>query len=249
VKKSIFARWQANFWAGLAIVLPGVISLAVLRWLFGTVANITDMLLVFLPARLTHHDQGNGPMYWYWSLVALILAIFLIGTVGLLARNYFGQKIIEWVDSALLRIPLLNKIYSATKQVNDAFSSTNKTAFRTVVLVEFPHAGVYSIGFITSDQQEEVQAKTNRRVVCVFVPATPNPTSGFLLMVPEEKAIKLDMSVPEAIKYVISLGAILPESPALQRLVNRPAAATAAMPGTVLKGDLPPGQLPAAHQP
>ena len=210
MKKSLFARWQANFWAGLVIVLPAVISLAVLRWLFGTVANITDTLLIFLPAKLTHHDQGNGPMYWYWSLVALVLAAFLIGTVGLLARNYFGQKIIEWVDSALMRIPLLNKIYSATKQVNDAFSATNKTAFRTVVLVEFPHAGSYSIGFITSDQQEEVLAKTGRRVVCVFVPATPNPTSGFLLMVPQEKVIKLDMSVPDAIKYVISLGAILP---------------------------------------
>ena len=105
----------------------------------------------------------------------------------MLARNYFGRKIIEWVDSALLRIPLLNKIYGATKQVNDAFSSSNKTAFRTVVLVEFPHAGVYSIGFITSDQQEEVEARTGQKVVCVFVPATPNPTSGFLLMVPEDK--------------------------------------------------------------
>ena len=219
MKKSLFARWQANFWAGLAIVLPAVISVAVLRWLFGTVANITDTLLIFLPTKLTHHDAGNGTMYmyWYWSLVALALAIFLIGTVGLLARNYFGQKIIEWVDSALLRIPLLNKIYGATKQVNDAFSSTNKTAFRTVVLVEFPHAGVYSIGFITGDQQEEVEAKTGQKVVCVFVPATPNPTSGFLLMVPEGKVIKLGMSVPDAIKYVISLGSILPGSmPTLQ---------------------------------
>ena len=210
MKKSLFARWQANFWAGLAIVLPAVISIAVLRWLFGTVANITDTLLIFLPTKLTHHDAGNGPMYWYWSLVALMLAIFLIGTVGLLARNYFGRKIIEWVDSALLHIPLLNKIYGATKQVNDAFSATNKTAFRTVVLVEFPHAGVHSIGFITSDQQEEVEAKTGQKVVCVFVPATPNPTSGFLLMVPEHKVIRLEMSVPDAIKYVISLGAILP---------------------------------------
>jgi uncharacterized membrane protein len=211
VQKSIFARWRANFWAGLVIVLPAVISLAVLRWLFGTVANITDTLLIFVPARFTHHDQGNGPMYWYWSLVALTLAVGLISTVGLLARYYFGQKVIEWADMTLMRIPLLNKIYSATKQVNDAFSATNKTAFRTVVLVEFPHAGAYSIGFITSDQQEEVRAKTGRKMVCVFVPATPNPTSGFLLMVPEEKVIKLDMSVPDAIKYVISLGAILPD--------------------------------------
>ena len=212
VQKSIFARWRANFWAGLVIVLPAVISLAVLRWLFGTVANITDTLLIFVPAEITHHDHGNGPMYWYWSLAALLLAGGLISIVGLLARYYFGQKVIEWADTTLMSIPLLNKIYSATKQVNDAFSATNKTAFRTVVLVEFPHAGAYSIGFITSEGQEEVRIKTGQKVVCVFVPATPNPTSGFLLMVPEEKVIKLDMSVPEAIKYVISLGAISPDN-------------------------------------
>jgi uncharacterized membrane protein len=236
VKKSILARWQANFWAGLVIVLPAVISLAVLRWLFGTIANITDTLLIFLPTKLTHADQGNGPMYWYWSLVALVLAIFLIGTVGLLARNYFGRKMIEWVDAALMRIPLLNKIYSATKQVNDAFSTANKSAFRTVVLVEFPHPGIYSIGFITSDQQEEVQAKTGLKVVCVFVPATPNPTSGFLLMVPEAKVIRLGMSVPDAIKYIISLGAILPDhTPHAPWPMSVPAAAAPSLPGVVSK--------------
>ena len=211
MEKSLFARWQANFWAGLAIVLPAVISVAVLVWLFGTVANITDTLLIFLPRRWTHQDLGNGPMRWYWSLVALMLAVFLIGFVGLLARNYFGKGIIRWVDSALLRVPLLNKIYSATKQVNDAFSSSNKTAFRTVVLVEFPRPGVYSIGFLTSEQHPEVQAKTNEKLVCVFVPTTPNPTGGFLLLVPEDKVTKLEMSVTDGIKYVVSLGSILPE--------------------------------------
>jgi uncharacterized membrane protein len=210
VKQSLFTRWQANFWAGLVIVLPAVISLAVLRWLFFTFSNLTDTLLIFLPAQLTHKNQGEGPMYWYWSVVALLLAFLLIGVVGMLARYYFGRKVIEWVDAALMRVPLLNKIYSATKQVNEAFSASNKSAFRTVVLVEFPHAGTYSIGFITSEQQQQVQAKTGQKVVCVFVPATPNPTSGFLLMVPEEKVTKLDMSVADAIKYVISLGAILP---------------------------------------
>lgn len=211
MKNSLLARWQANFWAGLAIVLPAVISVAVLGWLFGTVANITDTLLIFLPRQLTHHDQGTGVMYWYWSLVALILAVFLIGIVGLLARNYFGKKIIEWVDSALLRIPLLNKIYGATKQVNDAFSSSNKTAFRTVVLVEFPREGMFSVGFITSEQHNEVQAKTAENVVCVFIPTTPNPTSGFLVLVPEEKVTKLEMSVADGIKYIISLGSITPD--------------------------------------
>ncbi|HSU54229.1 MAG TPA: DUF502 domain-containing protein [Candidatus Dormibacteraeota bacterium] len=210
----LLARWQANFWAGLAIVLPGVISVAVLIWLFGTVANITDTLLIFLPRTLTHKNNGDGVMvmYWYWSVVALLLAVFLVGIVGLLARNYFGKRMIEWVDSALLKVPLLNKIYGATKQVNDAFSTGNKTAFRTVVLVEFPRVGSYSVGFITNDNQPELQAKLGEKIVCVFVPTTPNPTSGFLVMVPESKVVKLEMSVPDGIKYIISLGAIMPEA-------------------------------------
>lgn len=215
MKTSLFARWRANFWAGLVIVLPGVISVALLVWFFGTIANITDTLLIFLPRRLTHQDNGNGPMYWYWSLLALALAIFLIGVVGLLARNYIGKRLIAWIDSALLRVPLLNKIYSATKQVNEAFSSGNKQAFRTVVLVEFPRPGLYSIGFITSEQEHAaIRARTNEKMVCVFVPTTPNPTAGFLLLVSAEKVTKLNMSVTEGIKYVISLGAIAPERPA-----------------------------------
>ena len=211
MKKSFFARGQANFLAGLAVILPGVISIGIVVWVFRNVANLTDTLLLLVPRYLTHESGGEGPMYWYWSLVAFLLAVILICLIGLLARNYFGRRIIEWVDATLLRIPLLNKIYGATKQVNDAFSSSNKTSFRTVVLVEFPRAGVYSIGFQTSDQNQEVQAKTGEKTVCVFVPTTPNPTSGFLILVPQEKAIKLEMSVADGIKYVISLGAIVPD--------------------------------------
>jgi len=215
VKTSLFARGQANFLAGLTVVLPAVISIAVIRWLFGTVANVTDTLLIFLPRRLTHDNQGE--MFWYWSFAALALACLLIGIVGLLARYYLGKKIIGWFDAALLRVPLLNKIYGAIKQVNDAFSSSNKTSFRTVVLIEFPRAGMYSVGFITNEQHDEVQAKTNEKVVCVFVPTTPNPTSGFLLLVPEDKVTKLEMSVADGIKYIISLGSIMPEYPTAVR--------------------------------
>jgi uncharacterized membrane protein len=211
VNNNLLARWQANFWAGLAIVLPGVVSIALLAWLFGTVANITDTLLIFLPHRLTHQNDGNGAMYWYWSLVALAVAIFLIGLVGLLARNYFGKRIIKWIDTTLLRVPLLNKIYSATKQINEAFSSSNKNAFRTVVMVEFPRPGVYTLGFITSEQHPELLAGADEKLVCVFVPTTPNPTGGYLLLVPEEKVTKLNMSVGDGIKYIISLGSIVPE--------------------------------------
>lgn len=210
MKNSFFARWQANFWAGLIVLLPGVVSIGLLVWLFGTVANLTDTLLIFLPSTLTHMDHGTGKMYWYWSLAALAVAVFLISVVGLFARNYFGRKVIEWIETAILRVPLLSKVYGATKQVNDAFSASGKTAFRTVVLVEYPKAGLFSIGFITSEQQEEASAKTGQRLVCVFVPTTPNPTSGFLVLAPEDKVMKLNMTVAEAIKYVISLGSLMP---------------------------------------
>ncbi len=211
MKKTLFGRWRANFLTGLAVVLPAVISFAVLIWLFGTVANITDLLLFFVPQEITHRNGGDGPMHWYWSAVAFSLAIVLVSVVGLAARHYLGKKLIELMDNVLLRVPLLNKIYGAIKQVNEAFTSGNKTAFKTVVLVEFPREGMYSIGFLTSEQHEEVQVKTKGKVVCVFVPTTPNPTSGFLVLVPEDKVTKLDMSVADGIKYIISLGSISPE--------------------------------------
>ncbi len=210
--KSLFARWRSNFLTGLVLVLPAVISLAVIKWLFGTISSVTDLLLFFLPRHWTHENDGAGEMYWYWSVVALLLAVLLISVIGRLARNYFGRKLIEWLEAAMLRIPLFNKIYAAIKQVNAAFAG-DKHSFQTVVLVEFPSAGTYSVGFITSEQRAEVQQKTREKVVCVFVPTTPNPTSGFLILVPEEKLTKLDMSVADGIKFIVSLGSISPELP------------------------------------
>lgn len=211
-KQSLPARWRANFFTGLIIVLPAVVSLIVLTWVFGTVANVTDTLLFFLPRQLTHHATTDGPgtgtMYWYWSAAALLLAALLISGIGRLARNYFGKKIIEWMDLAMMRIPLFNKIYVAIKQVNEAFSSGSKNSFKTVVLVEFPREGMYSVGFLTNEQSQEIELRNRERVVSVFIPTTPNPTSGFLLLVPVDNLTKLNMSVPEALKYIISLGAI-----------------------------------------
>jgi uncharacterized membrane protein len=204
-----FARWRANFYAGLAIVLPAVVSLAIVKWLFGTVANITDPLLFFLPTTWTH--QPEGPMYWWWSLFALLLAVVLITLIGRMARNYIGKKMIQTVDLALLRVPVMNKIYGAIKQVNEAFTSSNKTSFKQVVLVEFPTQGMYTIGFLTGSQPTEVQHKLNENLVSVFVPTTPNPTGGFVLLVPESQLTLLDMSVSEGVKYILSLGSVPPE--------------------------------------
>lgn len=204
-------RWRGNFLTGLAVLLPTVVSLAVLKWLFGTIASLTDLLLFFVPKHLTHEESGRGPLFWYWSLAAFVLALLLVSAVGLLTRYYIGKRLIESLDLVMLRVPLLNKIYGTIKQVNEAFSTGSKTSFKTVVLIEFPRAGMHSLGFLTSERHDEVQLKTRENVVCVFVPTTPNPTSGFLLLVPEDKVTKLEMSVADGIKYIISLGSISPE--------------------------------------
>ncbi len=215
MKTDLFKSWRANFFTGLAIVLPAIVSVVVIFWVFFTVSNVTDVLLIFIPRKYTHEslggEPGAGAMHWYWSLVALLVAILLTSVVGVLARNYFGKKLIEWTDSSLLRVPVLNKIYGAIKQVNEAFTSGSKTAFKTVVMVEFPHPGMRSVGFLTSEVHEEIQRKTDEKMVCVFIPTTPNPTAGFLLLVPESRVTRLEMSVAEGIKFIVSLGAISPE--------------------------------------
>jgi uncharacterized membrane protein len=210
VRKTIFARWRGSFFAGLAVTLPAIISIAALMWLFKTVSNLTDLLLFFVPTTITHADDGRGAMFWYWSLLALVLAVMIITGIGLLARYYIGKRMIEWLDTAMMNVPLLNKFYGAIKQVNEAFAG-DKNSFKTVVMVEFPGPGNYSVGFLTNEAQGEVQKKSGRNLVAVFVPTTPNPTSGFLILVPEENVTKLDMSVAEGIKYIVSLGSIAPE--------------------------------------
>jgi uncharacterized membrane protein len=212
VNREPFHHWRANFFTGLAIVLPAIVSLAVVFWLFFTISNITDTLLIFVPKRITHEMNGDvvGPVHWYWSLVALLLAVLLVSIVGLLARNYLGKKLIQSVDMSLLRVPVLNKIYGTTKQVNMAFTSGNKNSFKTVVMVEFPRAGMRSIGFLTGEAQGEIEDKAGTKMLCVFIPTTPNPTSGFLMMLPEEDVTKLEMSVADGLKFIISLGSIAP---------------------------------------
>jgi uncharacterized membrane protein len=211
VKKPLFATWRTNLLTGVVLLLPAFITLAIVKWLFISIASVTDMLLFFLPKVWTHSNEGQGEMHWYYSLAALLLAMLLVSLVGSQARHYVGRKLMAWLDSAMLRVPLLNKIYGTIKQVNEAFSTGKKTAFKTVVLVEFPRQGLYSIGFITNEHHDEIQAKTREKVVCVFIPTTPNPTSGWLVLVPEKQITRLEMSVAHAIKYIISVGSVSPE--------------------------------------
>lgn len=211
MKKSLFARWRASFVTGLLIVLPGVVTLAVVKWFFGTISSITDTLLFFLPhflePQLIYVNGQSGLMFWYWSVAALVVGVAGVSLVGGMTRYYIGKRLIAWADGVMLRVPVLNKIYGTIKQVDAAFTG-NKNSFKTVVLVEYPREGIYSVGFITNEQADEVERKTKQKCVCVFIPTTPIPTGGFLIIVPEDKVTKLDLSVADGFKYIISIGAI-----------------------------------------
>ena len=208
-RDNFLVRWRANFFAGLAIVGPALISFIVVYGIFTYILSKTDALLLLLPPPWTHPTLPNGelgPLYWYWSWFALLLTVFLICLVGRYGRNYFGRKTIQWMDHGLMRVPLLNKIYGTVKQVNESFHS-NKSSFKQVVLVTFPHSNARSLAFVTGEQK----ALGPQKLISVFIPTTPNPTSGFLLLVPETEITKLDISVADGIKFIISLGAISPD--------------------------------------
>jgi uncharacterized membrane protein len=221
--KTIFAHWKAAFLTGLAVMFPAVVSIALIIWLFGLAAHFTDSLLVFVPEAWTHAQNGGETSRFVWSLLSLGVAILLVSLIGGLARYYFGKKLIQLADAVLMRVPLLNKIYSLLKQVNEAFSSHQAAAFKQVVLVEFPRAGLYSIGFLTGRQNGEVQARTHKALLSVFVP-TPPLTSGSIVLAPEADVLKLDMSVADGIKFIMSLGSVSP--PSLSQ-ANLPGLATA----------------------
>ena len=207
--KTILARWKAEFVLGLSVVLPAAVSIGIVIWLFGTVATFTDTLLLFIPKAWTPARSGVGPTPFSWSLITLAAAILLISLVGRLARYYLGKQLIRLTDGVFMRVPLVNKLYSALKQIKDAFTSKQKTTFKQVVLVEFPRAGLYSIGFITGAMNGEVQAKSGQKLLSVFVP-NPPLTSGSIVLAPEPDVVKLDMSVADGIKFIMSLGSVAP---------------------------------------
>ncbi|MBI4660654.1 MAG: DUF502 domain-containing protein [Verrucomicrobia bacterium] len=235
--KNPLAEWRANFLAGLAVILPAAVSIGVVVWLFGTVSNLTDTLLFFLPRALTHEGNGEGPVLFRWSLAALFLVIFLIIVVGRFARFYFGKKLIQLVDVIFRHVPLLNKIYGALKQINEAFTSNKTSSFKQVVLVEFPRPRLYSVGFLTGAARGEMQDKTKPHVVGVFVPTTPNPTTGFIVLVPEEDVIKLEMSVADGIKFIMSLGSVSPAYASHENGLEAVVVTDSTRPGIVRDGE------------
>jgi len=194
---------KRNFLAGLLVLLPISLTIYVIVFLF----KLVDRFLDYLPTKynpqtyLPFHVPGLG----------FILLVFIIFFIGLLARNYIGHKLVDIWEQLVGRIPFIRSIYIATKQLAETIFLKTDTNLKRVVLIEYPRKGLYVLGFTTGITKGEIQDKTHKKVINVFIPTTPNPTSGFYLLVPEEDLKYLEMAVEDAFKLLISGGIITPE--------------------------------------
>lgn len=192
------------FITGLLIWVP----LAITAWVLSLIASVADQSLRLLPEAVHPHNligfdiPGAG--------VAVTLATIL--TTGLLAANFIGQRLVRWWEILLDRIPVVNSIYNSVKQVSDTLFSSSGKAFRKALLVQYPREGLWTIAFLTGKPGGDVARHLQGDYLSVYVPTTPNPTSGFFLMLPAKDVIELDMNVDEALKYIISMGVVSPPS-------------------------------------
>ena len=188
--------------AGLLVWVPLGITIWVLHFL---VTTLDSTLLLFPDFLNPDHLLG-----FHLPGLGVVLSFAILLLTGVVAANFFGARLIRFWESILGRIPVVKSIYSSVKQVSDTLLSDSGNAFRKALLVEFPHQNSWSIAFLTGSPAPAVARHLNEEHVSVYVPTTPNPTSGFFLMVPRTDVIVLQMSVDEALKYVISMGVVAP---------------------------------------
>lgn len=186
--------------AGLLFWLPIWITLLLVKF----VLELTDKSLSLLPVQYQPQSLFGVHIPGFSILIALILLFF----TGMLVTNFLGKRLVHFWDTLVAKIPLIRSIYSAIKQVLHTVFSSEGLAFRKVLLIEYPRRGSWSVAFLTGKGLPEARQHEGQDLLTVFVPTTPNPTSGFLIMVPASDAIELDMSVDAALKFVISLGVV-----------------------------------------
>ncbi len=202
--------------AGLLVIVPLGITVWVLEWIISSL----DKTLLILP-------QAWRPV----SLLGInipgfgvILAFAILLLVGAVASNFFGKKLMLWWDSLLNRIPVVRSIYSSVKQVSDTLFSDSGNAFRKAVLIQWPRTDVWTIAFVTGTPGGDVTNHLHGDYVSIYVPTTPNPTGGYFVMLKKSDCIELAMSVDEALKYVVSMGVVVPGGPATLPAVAKPLA-------------------------
>ncbi len=203
--------------AGLLVWLPLAITIWVLLWLLGIMDGVFSWLLTVWQTVLPDSAEASiERLRRVPGLGVLVMLVVLVGT-GVFVTNIFGQWWLRQWDRLLGRIPIVKSIYNSVKQVSDTLFSSSGNAFREAVLVQYPHAGSWTIAFVTGRPSGEVALHLDVEHVSLYVPTTPNPTSGFFLMMPRSQVRPLRMSVDEALKYIISMGVVAPPPPAPPR--------------------------------
>jgi uncharacterized membrane protein len=187
---------------GLLIWIPIMITVWVVRFLSG----ILDSSLLLLPPSW----RPEAVFGTYVPGLGIALSLVLLFVTGVLVKNLFGGQMVAGLESLVRRIPVVGAVYGGAKTFSETVLTDKGASFKQVVMVEFPRKGVFSIGFITSHDLEEAQAKTAQEVTCVFVPTTPNPTTGFIVLVPKDEVVIMDMTVDEAFKMLLTLGVVVP---------------------------------------
>lgn len=198
----ILIRLRRYLVAGLLVWLPIGATYLIFKFLL----DLMDRLLFWIPADY----QPQALLGFRIPGLGLILAIIVLLITGILAANLIGRRLVNLYESLLARIPLVRTVYGSIKHFVEVVFSDSNNSFKKVVLIEYPREGLYSLAFQTSENAAEVQARTGESIVTVFLPTTPNPTSGFMLFVPRSRCTELQMSVEEALKMVVSLGVVVP---------------------------------------
>jgi uncharacterized membrane protein len=196
-----FRKWLL---AGLLVIVP----LAITVWVLEGVIATLDKTLLILP----HAWQPDALIGFHIPGFGVLLALVILLFVGATASNFLGRKLLTWWDSLLNRIPVVRSIYSGVKQVSDTLFSESGNAFRTAVLVQWPRPEVWTIGFVTGTPGGDVLNHLHGEFLSVYVPTTPNPTGGYFVMLKKSDCIELNMSVDDALKYVVSMGVVSPAS-------------------------------------
>ncbi len=204
----MFASLRRAFLSGVILLAPLGITLFVFNELILKIGR-SFKAKIFFP--VPDHILFDPELTLFWDLTATIIVVFLVTLLGFLSR-YFVAKYLWSIGERLLHnLPVINTVYNSVKQIVDTFSSQNRAVFEKVVLIQFPRNGAYAIGFLTGESKEEILSKLDKPLHNIFVPTTPNPTSGFLVMIPPEDIQVLDMTVGEGMKFIISGGAVVPE--------------------------------------
>lgn len=207
------------FITGLLILVP----LAITLWVLSLFVSTLDQSLMFVP----NAWRPEAVFGFYVPGLGTILTLLIIFLVGVATHNIIGRQVVSVWESLLNRIPIVRSIYSSVKQVSDTLFSSSGNAFRKALLIEYPRKGAWTIGFLTGVPGGDVRTYLEGDYVSVYVPTTPNPTSGFFLMMPRSDTIELDMSVDEALKYIVSMGVVAPGTGDKLFVDGNPAAAAA----------------------